>query len=398
MGEEISYTGKTIGRYLLTERIGKGAVGAVYKGFDERLLRPVAIKISFPRMSEDPLHLTRIIREAQIIARLEHANIIPIYDVVDYQQSALIVMRLVKGKDLGQILQETGQAMDVSLAFKIMYQVMLGMGFAHSMGVVHFDLKPSNIFISESDEVFILDFGLSAMLELERMDQGKIHGTPLYMPPEQFGRAYLDARSDIYSLGLILYTLITGKHPFEGIKSLTKLLKLQAEQMPPEPVSINPSIPAEFSDCVMRALEKNPRKRYYSCKDFLHDLELALPEVAAEKAPKSESRWDPRIDVHIEAKLQVQGSAEVYLTKISNLSVNGASIYVSVQPRVGSKISLEFDVTEDNQKKVIACQSTVMWIDGIADNKRAEIGVSFDSLDDTEKQYLARYIRNLLLG
>ena len=288
--------------------------------------------------------------------------------------------------------------MDVNEAFKIMDQVMLGMQFAHSCGVVHFDLKPGNIIVSESEEVFVLDFGLSAMLELERMDQGKIYGTPLYMPPEQFGGSYLDARSDIYSLGLILYTLVTGSHPFEGIKSLAKLLKSQAERTPPEPANINSSIPQAFSDCVMRALEKNPRKRYYSCKEFLDELSHSIPNAPTHESKPKEARWDPRIDVHIEAKLKAEGEDDIQLTKISNLSVSGASIFVSRVPRVGSKLQIEFAINEDELVRTISCQATVMWIDDIAENKRAEIGVSFDALADAEKQGIARYIRNLLLG
>ncbi len=398
MNEKNTYVGQTVGRYTFGELIGKGAIGEVYKAFDRRLLRPVAIKVSFPQMGEEALHIDSIVREAQIIARVEHANIVPIYDVIDHEQSALIVMRLVKGKNLGQMMRHLSKPLDTTKAYKIMYQVMLGMDFAHSKGVVHADLKPENIFITDSDEIFILDFGLAALLELEKMDRGKIYGTPLYMPPEQFRGAYLDARSDIYSLGLILYLLITGHHPFEGVQSLKELLLLQVNKVPEAPDKINPTIPEKFSECVMRALEKDPRKRYYSCRDFLYEMERTLPSIVKEEFKTKELRWYPRVDMQLKAQLQLHDTSELIAAIITSLSVSGASILAPVSLNIGSKLQVEFDIREDDNSVSMISQATVMWIDRMTDNYMIEIGVSFDGLEDMDKQYLGLYIRNLLLA
>jgi eukaryotic-like serine/threonine-protein kinase len=187
-------------------------------------LRQVAIKISSANIHNDAATNDRILREAQIIARVEHSNIVPIYDVVDDNESILIVMRFLTGQNLDQLKQQNTTSQNVNHIINIMRQVMLGMDYAHGKGVVHADLKPDNIFVSSSNEIFILDFGLAAVLELETPDKHKMYGTPLYMSPEQCKSIYHDSHSDIYSLGLIFYTLITGQHPFTSATSMQELL------------------------------------------------------------------------------------------------------------------------------------------------------------------------------
>ena len=355
MNKKATFAGQTLGRYRFDNLIGKGAVGEVYRAFDERLLRPVAVKISFPRSSSDVLHVDRIVREAQIIARVEHSNIVPIYDVVDHEQSALIVMRLVNGMNLGQVMREAQAPLGVRESFKIIHQVILGMDFAHGKGVVHSDLKPENIFITSSNEVFVLDFGIAALLELERKEEGKIYGTPLYMPPEQFYGAYLDARADIYSLGLILYKLVTGIHPFANTKSLKELLNHQVKTIPVRPSKVVEGIPEEFSNCIMRALEKDPKNRYYSCRDFLLEMQKTLPDLDVGGVDRSDTRWDPRTDVEIRARLQIEGEQGID-AKITNISVSGASVLAPVAPHAGSTLQLSFEVEDEGNR--VAMHST----------------------------------------
>ena len=397
MNSKATFAGQTLGRYRFDTLIGKGAVGEVYRAFDERLLRPVAIKISFPRSSSDTLHVDRVVREAQIIARVEHSNIVPIYDVVDHEQSALIVMRLVNGKNLEQLMRENQKPLGVRESFRIIHQVIMGMDFAHSKGVVHSDLKPENIFITESNEVFVLDFGIAALLELERKEEGKIYGTPLYMPPEQFYGAYLDARADIYSLGLILYKLVTGIHPFAKTKSLKELLNHQVKTIPQAPARLVKDIPGAYSDCIMRALEKDPKNRFYSCRDFLMEMQKCLPDLDVGGVDRSDTRWDPRTDVAIKAKLQMDGEKAVD-ARITNISVSGASVLASVSPHAGSVVQLSFEVEDDGNRVAMFANATVMWIDQGSEDDQYEIGVSFDDLDEMDKQYLGYYVRNLLLS
>ena len=397
MNKKATFAGQTLGRYRFDNLIGKGAVGEVYRAFDERLLRPVAVKISFPRSSSDVLHVDRIVREAQIIARVEHSNIVPIYDVVDHEQSALIVMRLVNGMNLGQVMREAQAPLGVRESFKIIHQVILGMDFAHGKGVVHSDLKPENIFITSSNEVFVLDFGIAALLELERKEEGKIYGTPLYMPPEQFYGAYLDARADIYSLGLILYKLVTGIHPFANTKSLKELLNHQVKTIPVRPSKVVEGIPEEFSNCIMRALEKDPKNRYYSCRDFLLEMQKTLPDLDVGGVDRSDTRWDPRTDVEIRARLQIEGEQGID-AKITNISVSGASVLASVAPHAGSTLQLSFEVEDEGNRVAMLATATVMWVDQRSEDYLYEIGVSFDDLDEMDKQYLGYYVRNLLLS
>ena len=397
MNKKATFAGQTLGRYRFDTLIGKGAVGEVYRAFDERLLRPVAVKISFPRSSSDVLHVDRIVREAQIIARVEHSNIVPIYDVVDHEQSALIVMRLVNGMNLGQMMRDNQAPLGVRESFKIIHQVILGVDYAHSKGVVHSDLKPENIFITDSNEVFVLDFGIAALLELERKEEGKIYGTPLYMPPEQFYGAYLDARADIYSLGLILYKLVTGIHPFANTQSLKELLNHQVKTIPEKPSNLVKEIPADFSNCIMQALEKDPRDRFYSCRDFLLEMQKTLPGLEVGGVDRSDTRWDPRTDVEIRGSLQMEDGKKVD-AKIINISVSGASLLASVSPRAGSTMQLGFEVEDEGNRVAMLATTTVMWVDQRSEDYLFEIGVSFNDLDEMDKQYLGYYVRNLLLA
>ncbi len=392
-----SYVGQTVGRYTFNKVIGAGGIGEVYEAFDMRLLRPVAIKVSFPNTKEESSHREHILREAQIIARVEHAHIVPIFDVLDYANSVLIVMRLVKGENLSQLMHRRNKPVDAIEALGIMRQAMLATEFAHSKGVVHSDLKPANIFISNSSETYILDFGLSALLELEKMEEGKVYGTPYYMSPEQINGSYLDARSDIYSLGIILYTLITGHHPYQGAKSIQQLLSFQLDKVPVKATRRNKSIPVKFSECVMRALEKDPRNRYHSCGEFLFGLEQSLQGVVPAPMKTEELLWDPRVNMNLPAQFSLDNSNEITATTITNLSVNGASILAPVFLRVGSKLTIEFDIREGDNYVTMSSQATVLWKDKKVINQLVEVGLSLDTLDDMDKQYLGLFVRNLLL-
>lgn len=397
MDNNDSYIGKSIDRYTFNEIIGKGAMDAVYKAFDQKLLRPVAIKVTHIQAAEDSILSDRIIREAQIVARVEHANIVPIYDVVHHEHSALIVMRLLRGENLGHLMHIVGKALDVNEALKLMYQVMLAMDYAHSKGIVHADLKPENIFISSSNEIFVLDFGLAAIFELEKPEKNKMYGTPLYMSPEQCNSQYLDARSDIYSLGLILYQLLTGLHPFTSAKSIQQLLLFQREKVPQQPDKINPSIPKKLSECIMRALEKDPKHRFYSCRDFFRKIEDALPSIQFDEIRTKELRWDPRAKMNLQAQIRLDNDDKTVTGTITDLSVGGASILSPVPLSTGDKLKIDFDILGDNNYISMSCQASVMWTGDKDDNAMTEAGVSFNELKDIDKQYLGYFVRDLLL-
>ena len=397
MNKTNTYIGQSLGRYKFVELIGQGAIGAVYEAFDQQLFRPVAIKVSLPQVGKETVLSNRMMREAQIIARIEHANIIPIYDVINHEDSIFIIMRMLNGKNLGQLMHGWGKPINVNEAFKIMHQVMLGIEFAHSKGVVHSDLKPANIFISDSNEIFTLDFGLAALLELEKLDKDKIYGTPLYMSPEQCKGLYPDARSDIYSLGLILYKLIVGHHPFAKIRSVQQLLSLQIEKVPVRPDKANTEVSEELSDCLMKALEKDPQKRYRSCSDFLQKIEESLPNFIKKEPKPKNLRWNPRAKLSLQAQLQLQNTKEIIAAKITDLSVGGANIIVPASLGPGTKLTIEFDILEGDNYVTISTPATILWKDTRHDDYMLDAGISFDGLSSMDKQYLGFFIRNLLL-
>lgn len=393
----MSYIGKTIDRYEFRSLIGKGTFGEVYRAFDNRLLRHVAIKAAFPKPGDDGQAKDNIIREAQIIARAEHANIIPIYDVIDDSESVLIVMRLVDGEDLSQMLQRLGGPLGVNEAFAIMRKVLEGMDYAHRKGIVHSDLKPGNILLTDDDEVVIMDFGLAALLEIQKPEKGKLYGTPYYMSPEQIHGKYLDARSDIYALGMILYRMITGRHPFEGVNSLQQLMSYQIERAPETPDKYNPAVTVKFSNRVLKALEKNPLNRYYSCREFIESLGDALPAVQQDEHIHQNQRWDPRVIVNLKARIKLEDSGGWVPVKMVNLSVNGACMAVPIALETGSSLHVEFEIPEDDNYVRMSSLATVMRKDTRPGNDTIEVGVNFDGLADMDKKYIALFIRSLLL-
>lgn len=397
MNDTGSYIGKKIDRYEFQSSIGKGTFGEVYQAFDQRLLRHVAIKVSFPYLANKERDKEFILREARIIARAEHANIVPIYDVLDHDQSVLIVMRLIRGEDLGVLMRHLEQPVPINEAFTIMHQVIRGMGYAHRKGVVHSDLKPGNILIAEDCEATIMDFGLAALLEMQRPDKGKLYGTPFYIPPEQINGSYLDARSDIYSLGMILYMMITGHHPFKDAETIQDLLTCQLRQTPKPPREINPAIPDTLSLILLKALEKEPVNRFYSCDEFLGALEDALPGKVHHKPEHKDLRWNPRVNVELEGRIKLDHINDHVPVKIVNLSVSGASMLVPKKITAGSQLQLEFEIPEDDNPVRMACNANVLWVDQKQDKELVETGISFEGLADMDKQCIGLFVRNLLL-
>lgn len=394
----MSYLGKTIDRYEFRALLGKGSTGEVYKAFDLRLLRHVAIKVSFPKYAEPQHDRDKIVREAQIIARIEHANIIPVYDVVDNAGQVLIVMRLVEGEDLSQMLRRRNVAFGVKESLRIIRKVLWGMDYAHGKGIVHCDLKPGNILLADRDEVIITDFSLAALLEIQRPEQGKLYGTPNYMSPEQIRGRYLDARSDIYATGMILYRMITGHHPFENVSSLQQLMEQQVERVPERPENLNAEIPPRLANTIMKALEKDPRHRYYTCREFIDDLEnITVGTTITDTPALKKQRWDPRVLTNLNARIRTHDHEQWQSVLLVNLSVNGACIMATETLADGLLVQMQFDMPENNSDVTMSVQAIVMWKDVRAGTGQTEYGLNFEGLDDMDKKYIALFIRNLLL-
>ena len=265
--------GRILGlRYEILQILGEGGMGAVYKARDRELDRLVALKVIRPELAGNPDILQRFKQEILLASRITDRNIIRIYDLGDAEGIKFITMEYVEGEDLGSLLRREGK-LPVADANAIMRQVFSGLQCAHREKIVHRDLKPGNIMRDQSSRVVVMDFGLARAVGGDGMTQsGLMVGTLEYMSPEQAQAKDLDARSDIFTAGLIFYELLTGKMPYKAESAVASLLKRTQERA--NPISnLDATLPRALSDLVSKCLERDPRARYQSAAEVLSDLE-----------------------------------------------------------------------------------------------------------------------------
>jgi protein kinase-like protein/PEGA domain-containing protein len=263
------------GRYEVVSELGRGAMGVVYKAVDPVIGRTVAVKTI--KLNEAgtglsrPELLARFQTEARAAGLLTHPNIVVVFDAGEEDGLYYITMELVEGKSL-QAMLDAGQAFPLPRTLRIMEQTCSALQFAHERNVVHRDIKPANLMLTADDAVKITDFGTAKILQFGTVQQtAHVMGTPSYMSPEQVKGRAVDGRSDIFSLGVMLYELVTGEKPFPGQNITTVIYKI-VNEAPVPPRQIDPSIHPGISAVVMRALEKEPEQRYQSCREMLEDL------------------------------------------------------------------------------------------------------------------------------
>lgn len=263
------------GRYEIVGELGRGAMGVVYKALDPVIGRTVAVKTI--RLSEEgtglshPELLSRFQTEARAAGLLTHPNIVVVYDAGEEDGLYYITMEMVEGKSLQSML-DAHQAFPLPRTLRIMEQTCSALQFAHERNVVHRDVKPANLMLTADDTVKATDFGTAKILQFGTVQQtAHVMGTPSYMSPEQVKGRAVDGRSDIFSLGVMLYEMVTGEKPFPGQNITTVIYKIVNED-PVPPRQIDPSIHPGISSIVMRALEKEPDNRYQSCREMLEDL------------------------------------------------------------------------------------------------------------------------------
>jgi len=268
-------TGLKAGRYEIIGELGRGAMGVVYKATDPVIGRTVAVKTI--KLSEEgtglsrPELLTRFQTEARAAGLLTHPNIVVVFDAGEEDGLYYITMELVEGKSL-QAHLDGGQAFALPRVLRIMEQTCSALQFAHERSVVHRDIKPANIMLTADDTVKVTDFGTAKILQFGTMQQtAHVMGTPSYMSPEQVKGRAVDGRSDIFSLGVLLYEMVTGEKPFPGQNITTVIYKIVNEE-PVPPRQINPTIHPGINAVVMKALAKEPEARYQSCREMLEDL------------------------------------------------------------------------------------------------------------------------------
>jgi eukaryotic-like serine/threonine-protein kinase len=260
------------GRYRIEGGLGAGGMAEVFRGFDTVLNRQVAIKILAPQYARDVSFVDRFRREAQAAARLNHPNVVAVYDSGSDDGTHFIVMEFVEGRTLADFLAKGGKLAPAK-ATEIAERIADALQAAHAQGVVHRDVKSANVMVTREGTVKVMDFGIARMAEGDNVTQtAAVLGTASYLSPEQAQGRPVDARSDIYSLGVVLYEMLTGGVPFVGDTAVAVAYK-HVQETPPLPSSKNPEVPPALDAVVMRAMAKNPANRYQTAAEFREDLE-----------------------------------------------------------------------------------------------------------------------------
>ncbi|HEY6820987.1 MAG TPA: protein kinase [Burkholderiales bacterium] len=273
-------TPQRIGKYEIAGELGRGGMAVVYSAMDPVIHRPVAIKLVRKR-DLDPANtasiLERFKREARAAGSLHHPNVVAIYEYGEDEESAWLVMELVAGKSLRNHLIG-GYRPEFNALPEVLAQLLEGLDYSHSRGVIHRDIKADNVLISEMGIAKISDFGIARIERSHLTQAGEVMGTPYYMAPEQFDGAQADERSDIYSAAVIVYEVLCGRRPFEGTGGA--FLKQVLHDTPPAPSSLEPRLPAGIDAVLLKALSKDPAHRYTSARAFLESLKQAFRPAA----------------------------------------------------------------------------------------------------------------------
>jgi serine/threonine-protein kinase len=260
------------GRYEVTHLIARGGMAQVYRALDLRLGRHVALKVLFPELSVDRTFVERFRREAQAAANLSHPNVVAVYDWGEDEGTYFIVMELITGTSLATALRDE-KTIAATRAASIAAQVASALSYAHRHGVVHRDIKPGNVMLTDDGQVKVTDFGIAQAVSTEEglTMAGSVMGTAAYFSPEQAEGAVVDGRSDVYSLGIVLYEMLAGRTPYVG-DSPVAVASMHVRNTPPLLRDLNPAVPADIEAVTMRALAKSPDDRYQSAEDFRSDL------------------------------------------------------------------------------------------------------------------------------
>ncbi len=325
------------GRYEIVEELGRGGMGRVYRATDKKVGEEVAIKLLNPSIAADKKTLERFRNELKFARKIAQRNVCRMFDLNEEEGMPFITMEYVPGDDLKSLLKKTGQ-LTIKKAISITKQVCEGLAEAHRHGVVHRDLKPQNIMIDKEGSARIMDFGIARSMKMKGITEaGTVYGTPEYMSPEQVEGKEVDQRSDIYSLGVIMFAMVTGRVPFQGDTPLTVALKHKIEK-PPEPREFNPQVPEDLSRVILKCMEKDKKARYQDVAELLSDLgqmERGKPvsvDLREEKKPEEEIKkgieWKnsiavlPFVDMSLKKDQEYlsDGMTEDIITRLSRFS------------------------------------------------------------------------------
>ncbi len=365
--EELT-TGSTFARrYQIIEELGRGGMGNVYRALDKKLDEEVAIKLIKPEIASDKKTLERFSNELKIARRISHKNVGRMYEMMEHNGTHFITMEYIPGEDLKRLIRKVGR-FSVGKTISVVKQICEGLIEAHSSGIVHRDLKSQNIMVDDEGTAKIMDFGIARFLGAKGLTgEGMIMGTLEYMSPEQVEGKGIDQRSDIYSLGIILYEMVTGRVPFEGDTPFIVGAK-QRSETPKNPKKINPQIPDDLTQLILKCVEKDKEQRYQTVDQILREInaiqeDLATSERESDK-PKRDTektvltKWKNSIAVLPFTDLSPQKDQEYFcdgiaeeiissLTKIKELRVVARTSAFSFKGRdvdvrdIGKKLNVE---------------------------------------------------------
>ncbi|HEX9135716.1 MAG TPA: serine/threonine-protein kinase, partial [Nitrospirota bacterium] len=272
--DQLRFVAGTIiaGRYRILELLGKGGMGEVYRAEDLKLSQVVALKFLPESLETNQDMLARFLREVRTARQVSHPNVCRVFDIGEVEKHHFLSMECIEGEDLSMLMKRAGR-LPLDQVLAITRQLCAGIAAAHANGILHRDLKPQNIMVDKQGKVSIMDFGIARSMEMPGLTQtAALIGTPEYMSPEQARGEDLDARSDLFSLGIIFYELLTGRSPYKAKTTLASLWKRLEEPARP-PIEGDPTVPKHLNDIVMKCLEIDPQLRYASAIEILKDLE-----------------------------------------------------------------------------------------------------------------------------
>jgi eukaryotic-like serine/threonine-protein kinase len=309
---------RKISKYIASDIIGRGAFSVIYGGIHAGLKMPVTIKMMKHDLAMNPEFLKSFKNEAKIIAKLNHDNIVRVYDIEERYRTVFIIMERLTGTTL-DVLLESVQRLPPQRIVNYLVQICKGLQYAHQHGIVHQDIKPANIFILPDDKIKILDFGLACPVGSENF----LTGTPFYMSPEQVQCFPVDQRSDIYSLGLVVYEMLTGNRPFEG-KDQWKVMEMRTSNEIPDPATEIPDLPEALRGFILKACARDPSHRYLNISDALEALKTLISDYGLTNGEAFKKNRKVRMfylvynDDHING---IKGAVDEFNLKMQSLGV-----------------------------------------------------------------------------